>query len=91
MNSIDLFVRKDRLGEVEPRENPASPLRAEQIRLGVDSFALTTNNITYAAFGEAMNYWGFYPAEAGWGRIPVWGFGSVLESQHPEVPVGERF
>jgi hypothetical protein len=29
----------------------------------VEKFALTANNITYAAFGEAMNYWGFYPAE----------------------------
>jgi len=25
-----------------------------------------------------------------WGRIPVWGFATGLQSRHPEVPVGER-
>ena len=29
-------------------------------------------------------------ADSQWGRIPVWGFGSVVESRHPDVPVGER-
>ena len=60
----------------------------------IDRFALTSNNITYAAFGEAMNYWAFFPAgrldDAGWGRIPVWGFGTVLQSLHAGVAVGER-
>jgi len=57
----------------------------------IDSFALTSNNITYAVFGEAMRYWQFFPSgEAGWGIVPVWGFGQVLQSQHPGVAVGER-
>lgn len=34
---------------------------------------------------------GFYPADAGWGRIPVWGFGTVVESQSPGVSVGKKF
>ena len=53
--------------------------------------ALTTNNITYAAFGDAMSYWHFFPSgEAGWGIVPVWGFGTVVQSLHPGVAVGER-
>ena len=57
----------------------------------VDRFALTANNITYAAFGDAMNYWQFYPtADAAWGIVPVWGFGTVVQSLHPGVAVGER-
>ncbi|MCF8149872.1 MAG: DUF2855 family protein [Burkholderiaceae bacterium] len=91
MNTIELLVRKDQLARVELRETPAIPLEEGQVRLGVESFALTANNITYAAFGEAMNYWRFYPAEEGWGRIPAWGFASVLESRHPEIAPGEKF
>ena len=32
----------------------------------VESFALTANNITYAALGDMLNYWQFFPTgEAG--------------------------
>jgi hypothetical protein len=37
-----------------------------------------------------MKYWDFYPAAAGMGRIPVWGFGKVAQSSRPDVSVGER-
>jgi hypothetical protein len=60
--------------------------------LRVEHFALTANNITYAAFGEAMKYWNFFPApEAGWGVIPVWGFGTVEHTNAEGIAVGERF
>jgi len=91
MDCIDFLVRKDQLSRTDLRTTPAPNLDAGQVRLGVDKFALTANNITYAAFGDAMNYWGFYPAADGWGRIPVWGFASVIESACPGVDVGERF
>jgi hypothetical protein len=100
-NTTDFLVRKDQLGTTTLRTSPAVALPEGQVRVAIQHFALTSNNITYAAFGDAMNYWGFFPvtptdAVAGdgddsqWGRIPVWGFGSVVESRHPEVPVGER-
>lgn len=91
MTTLDFLVRRDRLATTELRATAEIPLAAGQIRLGVDRFALTANNITYAAFGDAMNYWSFYPAPAGWGRIPVWGFATVLESGCPGIAVGERF
>ncbi len=58
--------------------------------LRVDRFALTANNITYAVAGDLMSYWDFFPAEPGWGRVPVWGFGDVVRSRHDDLPVGER-
>ena len=68
------------------------PLGDGAVRLSIDAFALTSNNITYAAFGEAMNYWNFFPTGvAGTGCIPVWGFGDVVESRCTGVAVGERF
>jgi len=35
-----------------------------EIILRPDHFALTTNNITYAAFGDSMRYWDFYSTGA---------------------------
>ena len=72
--------------------NAAAALPAGAVRLAIDGFALTSNNITYAAFGDAMNYWKFFPtADAGMGCVPVWGFASVTESNCSGVAIGERF
>lgn len=69
-----------------------TPLGEGAVRLHIDAFALTSNNITYAAFGDAMKYWDFFPSGIeGWGRIPVWGFANVTESRCEGVAVGERF
>lgn len=61
-----------------------------QILFKVDRFAVTSNNISYAGSGDALGYWRFFPAEAGWGRIPAMGWADVVASAHPEVAVGER-
>ncbi len=90
MSHTDFLVRKDALATTELRTVEDAALPDGQVRVRIERFALTANNITYAAFGEAMNYWGFYPAPDGWGRIPVWGFGSVVQSSHSGVAVGER-
>ncbi len=97
--TTDFLVRKDQLATTSRRIYPAPALPDGQVRVAVERFALTANNITYAAFGDAMNYWQFFPpvpagaasgADMGWGRIPVWGFGAVSASRHPGVAVGER-
>jgi Protein of unknown function (DUF2855) len=91
MNTQQLLVKKDNLAQTELHQLPSVALKDGQIRLRVDQFALTSNNITYAAFGDAMSYWNFYPSnEAGWGIIPVWGFATVTQSLHPGVAVGEK-
>lgn len=62
-----------------------------QIVVAVDEFAVTANNVTYAAFGDAMAYWNFFPTgDAEWGIVPVWGFGNVVESRCDGITVGER-
>ena len=62
-----------------------------QIRLAVERFALTTNNVTYAVVGDMLDYWGFFPTEAPWGRLPAMGLGSVVESAHPDIATGGRY
>ncbi|MCP4004264.1 MAG: DUF2855 family protein [bacterium] len=61
-----------------------------QALLRVDRFAFTANNISYCLAGDSLNYWNFYPAPEGWGRIPTMGFGDVIQSKHPDVAVGQR-
>lgn len=95
MTTLQLQVRKDRLDTTRLVEAPDTPLAEGQVRVRVDLAAYTANNITYAAFGDAMSYWQFYPVPpdadgSAWGCIPVWGFGQVVQSLHPGVAVGER-
>ena len=76
---MDFLVRRDDLAECRCVESEVPKPGPGQALLAVDTFGLTTNNITYAVFGEAMRYWQFFPAEEGWGRVPVWGFADVAE------------
>lgn len=57
----------------------------------IEEFALTSNNVSYALSGDLLDYWGFFPTEPGWGRLPAMGFGTVVDSQHPSIPVGGRY
>lgn len=68
----------------------AAETAAGRAVVAVERFALTANNITYAAFGEQMAYWNFFPAGDGYGRIPVWGFADVVASGAEGLAEGER-
>jgi len=65
-------------------------LPVDGLRVKVDRFAFTANNITYAVLGDQLKYWSLFPEPEGFGNIPVWGFGDVIESRHPEIAKGER-
>ncbi|MDP2262206.1 MAG: DUF2855 family protein [Hydrogenophaga sp.] len=89
------LVRQDALATTRWLHEAHAPLADGEARLRIDRFAYTSNNITYAAFGDAMHYWDFFPVApqpdgAAWGCIPVWGFAEVVESRAPGVDVGER-
>ncbi len=85
-------VGRDDLRRTRWRDTAPARLAAGQARLRIAPFALTSNNVTYGAFGEAMHYWDFFPTgEPDSGCIPVWGFATVTESLVEGVDVGERF
>ncbi len=91
--TLDLLVKRDDLRACQIERGPAASeivLDAGQALLAIDHFALTANNITYAAFGDAMAYWQFFPAREGFGRVPVWGFADVARSRHDALRAGER-
>jgi hypothetical protein len=72
-------------------DEPVPPLAEGQALLNIDLLALTANNVTYGAFGDAMKYWDFFPTgDPAWGQIPAWGFATVAASRAPGVEVGTR-
>ena len=87
-----LLTDKNALNHTRTGQLPLAPLQPGEAIVRVDRVAVTTNNITYAAFGDAMRYWDFFPTgEVGWGHMPVWGFAEVIASDVEGVVVGERF
>ena len=87
---MTLEVKRDDLRSLRWSDAGPGDLQYGQARLRVDQFALTANNVTYAVFGDAMSYWQFFPAEEGWGRVPVWGFADVEESKVEGLSEGDR-
>ncbi len=86
----DFLVKRDDLRTSRIADSDVPELGPGQARLRVDTFGLTANNITYAVFGEQMSYWKFFPAPEGWGRVPMWGFAEVQESNAEGVEPGTR-
>jgi len=86
----DFLVKRDDLRECRLAESAETDVGPGQALLRVDAFGLTANNVTYAVMGEAMSYWDFFPAEGGWGRVPMWGFAEVERSEAEGVEPGTR-
>jgi hypothetical protein len=87
---MTLEVKRDDLRSVRWSDAGPGHLEDGQALLRIDRFALTANNVTYAVFGDAMSYWQFFPAEEGWGRVPVWGFADIEASRVDGLSEGDR-
>ena len=93
MNSTDFIVARHDLQQcksIETRLPDAAALPEDALLVKIDRFAFTANNITYAVLGDQLKYWQLFPAPQDFGNIPVWGFGDVIASNHPAIPIGER-
>jgi hypothetical protein len=93
MKSTDFIVARDNLQECKVIEidlPDAAELPEGALLMRIDRFALTANNITYAVLGDQLKYWQLFPAPGHFGNIPVWGFGDVVASKHPDIATGER-
>lgn len=86
----DFLVEKTNLFKTTFAENPLAPLEEGEILFKINKYAFTSNNITYAVVGEQVKYWDFFPAEAPWGIVPVWGFAEVVASKNKEIKIGEN-
>jgi hypothetical protein len=86
----DFLVKRDDLRECRINEGSPPEIEPGRALLRVDTFGLTANNVTYAVMGEMMSYWNFFPAPEGWGRVPMWGFAEVEQSEAEGVEPGTR-
>ena len=92
MRSTDFIVARNDLQQckvIDTERPDAAALPDGALLVKVTRFAFTANNITYAAMGDQLKYWQLFPAPAGYGNVPVWGFGEVIASKHPDIAVGE--
>ena len=91
-------IDRDDITQAKLVEDAGAPLAPGQVRVHLDSYAMTANNITYAVFGKPaglfgndQGYWDFFAERDAPGRLPVWGFATVTESQADGVSAGDRF
>jgi NADPH:quinone reductase-like Zn-dependent oxidoreductase len=90
MKAWTLAVARDDLSDTTLIEQDVPAVGAGEALLRVDRVGMTANNVTYALMGDAMHYWDFFPAEPGFGRVPLWGFADVVESGTDGVEAGTR-
>ena len=91
-------IDRDDVTQATLTNDPAEALAQGQVRVHLDSYAMTANNITYAVFGKPaglfgndQGYWDFFAERGEPGRLPVWGFATVTESAAEGVSAGDRF
>ncbi|MEP1230958.1 MAG: DUF2855 family protein, partial [Litorimonas sp.] len=74
-------------------------LKPDYIRVEIGPWALTANNITYMVTGDMIGYWKFFDPKAygmtvegidDLGRMPVWGYAVVTDSNCADVAVGTQ-
>ena len=86
----ELWVNRSDFRKTRAVEREMEPLSEGEVRMRVERFALTSNNVTYAVAGDTIGYWKFFPREDDWGVVPVWGIGVVEESRAEGIEAGER-
>jgi len=92
MKAADFIVGRSDLQQckvIEIQLPDAAKLSDEALLVKVTRFAFTANNVTYAVLGDQLKYWSLFPAPEGFGNVPVWGFGEVIASKHPNIAAGE--
>ncbi len=94
----EIAIDRDDIRDARCAPLPGAALQAGEVRVSIDLVALTANNITYAVFGKPsglfgndQGYWDFFSPPGTPGRLPVWGFATVIDSACDGVTVGESF
>ncbi|MBU2981806.1 DUF2855 family protein [Lentibacter algarum] len=86
-----ILVEQGNITVAKLEEVADAPLASGEVRLALESFALTANNVTYAATGFVIGYWSFFPTGIeGQGIVPVWGTATVVESASEALQTGTR-
>lgn len=91
-------INRDSITDACIVETAPSDVAEGSVEVALDLYAMTANNVTYAVFGKPLGlfgndqgYWDFFAERDAPGRLPVWGFATVVQSRHPDVSVGTQF
>ncbi|NOX39938.1 MAG: DUF2855 family protein [Alphaproteobacteria bacterium] len=88
---FEIHVDREDIRRAELVQIAKPDLGEGEALLAIEGFALTTNNVTYAATGDVIGYWKFFPTKAiNRGIVPVWGFARVQESNSADLKIGTR-
>ncbi|MEQ0565861.1 DUF2855 family protein [Amycolatopsis sp. NEAU-NG30] len=89
----EVLVKRDDITATEIRVPEPAALQPGEVRLEVERFGLTANNVSYAKFGAGnlIAFWNAFPAPPEYGRVPVWAFVRVAESRNDAIAVGSRY
>lgn len=91
MNTWSLTIDRSDLSSTQLLESAEVSPAAGQALLRVDRVGLTTNNLTYCALGDALGYWGYFPAQnPGMSHIPLWGYAEVVAAETDLLALGDR-
>lgn len=94
MNISEIWVDRDNYRNTKIVAKDAPKLQDGEILVKLDQYGLTSNNVSYAASGDMIGYWKYFPVETdgthNWGKVPVWGLADVVESRCEDITVGER-
>ncbi len=85
-----VLVKRGDIATSKIESDASTAIDEGEVLLAIEQFAITANNITYAAMGDSMRYWDFFPAPDGFGVVPVWGHARVEASNVEQIAVGER-
>ncbi|AUI61794.1 DUF2855 family protein [Amycolatopsis sp. BJA-103] len=89
----EVLVRRNDIAASEIRVPILGELQPGEVRLEIEKFGLTANNVSYAKFGDGniIPFWNAFPGPPEFGRVPLWGFVRVAESRNADIPVGSRY
>jgi NADPH:quinone reductase-like Zn-dependent oxidoreductase len=91
MQTWSLIIDRSDLSSTTLVDAAAMRPGAGQALLRVERVGLTTNNLTYCALGDALGYWGYFPAQIpGMAHIPLWGYAEVVATETDALKPGDR-
>ncbi len=91
--TLSLDIDDFRQSRVENHPEPTNDaLLHGEIRVRIDKIAMTANSISYGFAGKSglIRYLDIYPASDGFANLPCWGYGDIVQSNHPDITAGDR-
>jgi len=87
-----LVIRKSDPADCKIATIPLAELDEGEVRVKIEKFGLTSNNVTYAALGGTMAYTEFFPLaeDPAYACLTVWGMATIEESRAEGISAGDR-